>query len=81
VKKTIIRESPKGAIFRVDKIPNTLFNFFILKSDREFKDGTATWKICVEYPPKVDKPIVLDVIRGKRRDAERRLDEILGGKI
>lgn len=81
MKKTVIVESDNGSIFRAEKIPNTLFNFYILKRKREFKDGTSTWQICVEYAANKNRYMVLDTIRGKRKDAEHRLDQILNGKV
>lgn len=76
MKKTILQESEQGVIYRLDKIPNTMFNFYILKG-RKFKDGTHTYKICVELAANIDKHFVLDTIRGHRSDAVKRLDEII----
>lgn len=77
MKKTILQESEVGVIFRLDKIPNTMFNFYILKG-KEFKDKTHQYKICVELAAKAGQNYwVLDTIRGHKADAIKRLDEIV----
>lgn len=76
MKKSVLQESDKGVIFRFDKIPNTMFNFYILKT-REFKDHTHSYKICVELASNPAKYWVLDTIRGRKSDAVKRLEEII----
>ena len=76
MKKTVLQESDKGAIYRLNKIPNTMFNFYILKT-RRFKDKTHQYAICVELAADPNKHWVLDRIRGHKADALRRLDEIV----
>lgn len=76
MKKTILQESDSGIIYRVEKIPNTMFNFYILKK-RRFKDRTHQYNICVELAANPSKYWVLDTIRGHKSDAIKRLDEII----
>jgi len=76
IMKTILCESDNGVIYRVEKIPNTMFNFYILKR-RRFKDGTHQYNICVELAGDTTKYWVLDSIRGHESDAVKRLDEII----
>lgn len=77
MKKTVLQESDAGIIYRVDKIPNTMFNFYILKK-RRYKDGTHQYNICVELAADyINKYWILDTIRGKKSDAIKRLDEII----
>lgn len=76
MKKTILQESDSGIIYRVEKIPNTMFNFYILKK-RRFKDRTHQYNICVELATNPSKYWVLDTIRGHKSDAIKRLDEII----
>lgn len=65
-----------GDIFTVLNIPNTLFNFYILKR-KAYKDGTNQWNICCELANNHSKYMTLDIIRGTREDAYKRLKEIL----
>lgn len=76
MKKTIIQESNEGVIYRFDKIPNTLLNFYILKR-RKFKDGTHLWDIGAELTVDTKKCMKLDSIRGHKADAVKRLEEIV----
>lgn len=74
--KTVLMENGQGVIFHVDPVPSNVFNFYLLKK-RQFKDGTYTWKVCVELAADTDRYMVLDTVRGTRQDAEDRLDQIL----
>lgn len=76
MKKEVLQESDKGAIYRFSKIPNTMFNFYILKT-RRFKDKTHSYAICVELAADTSKHWVLDRIRGHKADAVKRLEEII----
>ena len=76
MKKTVLQESDAGIIYRVEKIPNTMFNFYILKK-RKFKDRTHQYNICVELAADTSKYWVLATIRGHKSDAIKRLDEII----
>lgn len=76
MKKTIIQESDEGVVYCFDKIPNTLFRFYILKR-RKFKDGTHLWDIGVELTTDISKCMKLDDIRGHKADAVKRLEEIV----
>lgn len=76
MKKTILQESDNGIIYRFDKIPNSMFNFYILKG-RRFADRTHSYKICVELAANTNKYMVLDIIRGHKSDAVKRLEEII----
>ena len=71
-----IHTNDYGDIFKVLNIPNTLFNFYILKR-KVYKDGTNQWNICCELANDNSKYIILDIIRGTREDAYKRLKEIL----
>lgn len=77
MQKTILQESEQGVIYRYNKVPNDMFNFYILKK-QTFKDGTHKWHLCVELAAaQGDKYIVIDSIRGKKGDAIKRLDELI----
>lgn len=74
--KTLLRESSNGMVFKVDKIPSNMFEFFILEK-KEFKDGTKRYAIGVSPTANDSKGFVFDTIRGHKRDALKRLDEII----
>jgi hypothetical protein len=76
MKKIKLAESDNGVIFRIDKIPNTMFNFCIIKR-REFKDGTCRWSICTGLAADTKKYMVIDTMRGTKTDATKRLEEII----
>lgn len=76
MKKSILQESDKGIVFRIEKIPSTMFNFYILKG-RRYKDSTHSYKICVELASNSSKSWTLDTIRGHKSDAVKRLEEIV----
>lgn len=76
MKKTILTENPKGTIFRVEKIPNSMFEFFILQK-REFKDGTKSYAIGVSPTADTTKGFTFTTIRGHRSDAIEELDKII----
>ena len=77
MKKTKLNENDCGVIYRFDKIPNSMFNFYIIKR-RTFKDGTHSWNLCVEYASNPSKFMVLQSgFRGKRADAIKRLEELI----
>ena len=76
MKKTILQESDSGIVYRIDKIPSSMFNFYILKK-RRFKDKTHQYNICVELASDSSKCWTLDVIRGHKSDAVNRLEEII----
>lgn len=77
VKKEILEENENGMVCNIENIPSGMFEFFIHKR-RDFKDGTGSWAIGVS--PRADgfKSFIFDTIRGTRKDAEARLDEIIG---
>ena len=76
VKKEILIENEDGMVCNIENIPSGMFEFFIHKR-RKFKDGTYSWAIGVS--PRADdfRSFVFDIIRGTRKDAEARLDEII----
>lgn len=76
MQKTLLRESPNGMVFKIDKIPSGMFEFFIVKR-REFKDGTKSYDIGVSPTDDDSKGFTFDRIRGHRSDAIKRLDQIL----
>lgn len=76
MRKTVLQENENGAMYRLDKIPNTMFNFYILKG-RSYKDGTSSYKICVELNADHNKHFTIDTIRGTKNAAVNRLDEII----
>ena len=76
MKKTILQESDAGIIYRIDKIPSSMFNFYVLRK-KQFKDGTYQYNICVELATDPSKYWVLDKIRGYKQDAVKHLDEII----
>lgn len=76
MKKTVIRESTDGVVYRIEKIPSSMFNFYILKK-RRFKDGTHQYNICVELASNNAKYWILDTIRGHKADAVKRLEDII----
>ena len=77
MKKTVLQESDNGIIFRFDKIPKTMFNFYILKK-KTYKDKTHLYDICVELAScPTQKYIVIDKIRGHKSDAIKKLEEII----
>lgn len=75
IKKTVIAQNENGVIFRLDKIPNTMFNFYVLQK-KQYKDGTFLYHICVEVEKSRDY-LILDRIRGTEADAVTRLEEIV----
>ena len=74
--KTLLHESPDGMIYRIEKIPSGMFEFFILQK-REFKDGTKSYDIGVSPTANTSKGFIFDRIRGHRSDAIKRLDQII----
>ena len=77
MKKTVLQESDNGIIFRFDKIPNTMFNFYILKK-KTYKDKTHLYALCVELASAPgQKYMTLDTIRGHKTDAIKKLEEII----
>ena len=76
MKKTILQESDQGIIYRIDKIPSSMFDFYILKG-RRFKDKTHSYKICVGLSSNPDKCWILAKIRGHKTDAVRALENII----
>ena len=76
MKKTILVESPKGVVLRVEKIPSSMFEFFILQK-REFKDGTKSYAIGVSPTANTNKGFTFKTIRGHRSDAIKELDNII----
>lgn len=80
-KKMLIHSNSYGRIYKVDKIPTNLFDFYILKK-RTYRDGTCQYEIGVSEDTtgllSGTKDRVLDSIRGSLEDAERRLNELLG---
>ena len=47
--RTTIQESDDGVMFRAKEIPGCLFNFYVLRTNRQYKDGTYCWNVCAEY--------------------------------
>lgn len=76
MKKTVIRESTDGAIYRIEKIPASMFNFYIEKK-RRYKDKSHLYYIGVELAADPTKCWTLDKIRGHKVDAVKRLEEII----
>lgn len=72
----ILHTNDYGQIFRVNKIPNTMFNFYVL-SRQEYKDGTHRWNLCVEHET-TRNYIVLDSMRGTKEEAVAALLAIIG---
>lgn len=75
--RTTIQESDDGVMFRAKEIPGCLFNFYVLRTNRQYKDGTYCWNVCAEYTANPKQTIKMDSIRGDKKDAIARLDEIL----
>ena len=73
---TTIRENDHGAVFHSDTVPNSLFNFYVLRR-RLFSDGTARWNICCELSTHDARFLVIDTIKGTKEDAIRKLEDIL----
>ena len=76
MQKTLLREISNGIVYKIDKIPSGLFEFFILQK-REFKDGTKSYDIGVSPSTDTSKGFTLSNIRGHRSDAIKELDRIL----
>ena len=74
--KTLLRESANGMVFKIDKIPNNMFEFFVLEK-KAFEDGTKRYVIGVSPTADDSKGFVFDTIRGHKQDALKRLDEIV----
>lgn len=73
---TTLRENEYGAVFHSDSVPNSLFNFYVLRR-RLFVDGTARWNICCELKNNNARFLVIDTIKGTKEDAIRKLEDIL----
>ena len=76
MKKILIQESDTGMIFRFEKLPSNLFEFYILKTKR-FKDRTHSYKICVGLAGDTKKCWTLKTIRGHKSDAIKALETII----
>ena len=74
--KEILRESDAGIVYHINKIPASMFNFYILKK-RTFKDHTHKYLIGVELAANPNKYFIIDSIRGHKSDAVKRLEEII----
>lgn len=85
---TVLLENDQGIIYRYNKIPNNLLNFYMLKK-RAYKNGNDLWHLCIEVatPPSSKKGpdccdtthnyIKLESFRGTKSQAKARLDEII----
>ena len=73
---TTLKKNEHGEIFHSDHIPESLFNFYVLRK-QTFSDGTANWKICCELASDNAKFMVIDAVRGTQEDAVKKLEEIL----
>ena len=76
MKRTLLRESANGMVYKVDKIPSGMFEFFIVEK-REFKDGTKSYDIGVSPTDDDSKGFTFKRIRGHKSDAIKELDKIL----
>lgn len=76
MRKSSLIENEQGAIYRYDKINNSLFNFYAQRK-RVYKDGTALWHLGVELVSDTSKSMVIEKMRGTKKDAVKRLDEIV----
>lgn len=75
--KEILRESNAGIIYRINKVPASMFNFYILKK-QDFKDHTHKYAIGVELAANPGKKyFVIETIRGHKSDAIKRLETII----
>ena len=82
MKKTILQESEQGIVYRIEKIPSDMFDFYIMKG-RAFKNGTHAYKLCVSLSSNPNKCLTLATIRGRKSDAIRSLENIVkhGGRM
>lgn len=81
-------ENENGTIFRYQKIPHNMFNFYILHK-RNYKNGTSLWHLGVEVakaPAGKSSPacvntssnyIKLDSCKGTKEQAKQRLEAII----
>lgn len=86
--KTVLVENDNGVIYRYDKVPNGMFNFYLLKR-KAYKNGKTLWHLCVEIakPPAGKQGpeclttssnyIKLQSFRGTKSEAEKQLDMII----
>ena len=86
--KTVLVENDNGVIYRYNKVPNNMFNFYLLKK-QAYKNGNCLWHLCVEIAnPPTGKTapecvntnsnfIKLQSFRGTKFEAAKQLDNII----
>lgn len=74
--KNIIYDNEFGCVFNIDHIPNSMFNFYVVKK-RAYKDGSFQWNLCVENSLDNNKYFVLDRVRGSKQYAISCLEKII----
>ena len=74
--KKIVADNDCGQIFIAGNIPNTMFNFYVLKR-KVYKNGSSLWNLCVEYNKNKKKYMVLDSVKGSKEYAIAYLENLI----
>jgi len=86
--RTVLTENDNGVIYRYNKVPSNMFNFYLLRR-RAYKNGKSLWHLCVEVaapPAGKNAPecintesnyIKLQSFRGTKTEAAKQLDNII----